>query len=195
VHGLGTKAFEQAAGFLRVRNGENLLDATAIHPESYSVAMAVLQRANLTPDTPASEREPALKALRQQTPLDQLARELNTGVPTLKDILEQLIRPGRDPREDMPAPILRSDVLSMTDLQAGMMLKGTVRNVVDFGSFIDIGVKQDGLLHRSRIPRDEQLSVGDIVQVEILGVDHERERISLGWPQEEREAKGAKGKR
>jgi uncharacterized protein len=195
VHGLGAKAFEQAAGFLRIRNGENLLDATAIHPESYSVATAVLQRANLTPDTPASEREPALKALRQQTPLDQLARELNTGVPTLKDILEQLIRPGRDPREDMPAPILRSDVLSMTDLQAGMTLKGTVRNVVDFGSFIDIGVKQDGLLHRSRIPRDEQLSVGDIVQVEILGVDHERERISLGWPQEEREAKGAKGKR
>jgi uncharacterized protein len=195
VHGLGTKAFEQAAGFLRVRNGENLLDATAIHPESYSVATAVLQRANLTPDTPPTEREPALKALRQQTHLDQLARELNTGVPTLKDILEQLIRPGRDPREDMPAPILRSDVLSMTDLQAGMTLKGTVRNVVDFGSFIDIGVKQDGLLHRSRIPRDEQLSVGDIVQVEILGVDHERERISLGWPQEEREAKGAKGKR
>ncbi len=186
VHGLGTKAYEQSAGFLRVREGDNPLDASAIHPESYRVATAVLQRANLTPDNSLVEREQALKSLRQQTPLDQLARELNTGVPTLKDIFEQLIRPGRDPRQDMPAPILRSDVLSMTDLQVGMILKGTVRNVVDFGSFIDIGVKQDGLLHRSRIPRHEHLSVGDIIQVEILGVDHERERISLGWPKNEK---------
>ncbi|MCB8943290.1 MAG: RNA-binding transcriptional accessory protein [Ardenticatenaceae bacterium] len=203
VHGLGSKAFEQAAGFLRVRDGDNLLDASAIHPESYGVATAVLQYANLTLDNTLEERETALKTLRQQTPLNELARELNTGIPTLQDIFEQLIRPGRDPREDMPAPILRSDVLAMSDLQTGMMLKGTVRNVVDFGCFIDIGVKQDGLLHRSRIPRDEHLNVGDIVQVEILGVDHERERISLGWPQDERESKenerkrnrGAKGRR
>jgi len=193
VHGLGTKAFEQAAGFLRIRDGENPLDASAIHPESYRVATALLQRANLTPHTPPAERESTLKSLRQQTPLDQLARELNTGVPTLKDIFEQLIRPGRDPREDMPAPILRSDVLSMNDLQTGMTLKGTVRNVVDFGCFIDIGVKQDGLLHRSRIPRSEQITVGDIVSVEILGVDHDRERISLGWPENERRNKGTKG--
>ena len=186
VHGLGTKAYEQSAGFLRVREGDNPLDASAIHPESYSVATAVLQRANLTLDNSLAEREQALKSLRQQTPLNQLARELNTGVPTLKDIFEQLIRPGRDPRQDMPAPILRSDVLSMTDLQVGMILKGTVRNVVDFGSFIDIGVKQDGLLHRSRIPRHEHLSVGDVIQIEILGVDHERERISLGWPANEK---------
>jgi uncharacterized protein len=191
VHGLGAKAFEQAAGFLRIREGDNLLDASAIHPESYGVAAAILQRANLTPHTPPAEREPALKTLQQQTPLEQLARELNTGLPTLKDIFEQLIRPGRDPREDMPAPILRSDVLSMDDLQTGMTLKGTIRNVVDFGCFVDIGVKQDGLLHRSRIPRSEQLTVGDVVTVEILGVDHDRERISLGWPQNEQRSRGA----
>ena len=186
VHGLGNKAFEQAAGFLRVRDGDNPLDASAIHPESYAVATAVLQRANLTLYTPLDERETALKSLRQQVPLNELAHELNTGVPTLKDIFEQLIRPGRDPREDMPTPILRSDVLSMSDLQVGMILNGTVRNVVDFGSFIDIGVKQDGLLHRSRIPRREQLGVGDVINVEILGVDQERGRISLGWPKKEK---------
>ena len=195
VHGLGNKAFEQAAGFLRIREGDNPLDASAIHPESYGVATAVLQRANLTLDTPPAERESPLKTLRQQSSMERLARELNTGVPTLKDIFEQLIRPGRDPREDMPAPILRSDVLSMNDLQAGMILKGTVRNVVDFGCFIDIGVKQDGLLHRSRLPRDEQLSVGDVISIEILGVDHERERISLGWPQYEQASRRAGGQR
>lgn len=201
VHGLGNKAFEQAAGFLRVRDGDNPLDASAIHPESYDVATAVLNQANLRLDMPIVEREPLLKTWQQQMPIDQLAQALNTGIPTLKDILEQLIRPGRDPREDMPAPILRSDVLTMNDLQAGMILKGTVRNVVDFGCFVDIGVKQDGLLHRSRIPRDEQLSVGDVINIEILSVDHERERISLGWPekrqvgqrQESPKRKGTKG--
>ena len=102
-------------------------------------------------------------------------------MPTLSDIFEQLVRPGRDPREDLPAPLLRSDVLSMDDLQTGMILNGTVRNVVDFGAFVDIGVKQDGLLHRSQIPRGTPLSVGDIVEVEILSVEKERGRISLGW--------------
>ncbi len=161
-----------------MREGDNPLDASAIHPESYSIAADVLKRAGLRPDTAPAERENALSALRPRL----LAQELGTGVPTLVDIFEQLVRPGRDPREDLPAPILRSDVLSMDDLLPGMMMNGTVRNVVDFGAFIDIGVKQDGLLHRSKIPRDVLLGVGDVIEVEILNVDKERGRISLGWP-------------
>ncbi|MCB9422789.1 MAG: RNA-binding transcriptional accessory protein [Ardenticatenaceae bacterium] len=179
VNGLGSKAFEQSAGFLRIRDGEEPLDASAIHPESYGVATAVLQRAGLTPETPLEKRETVLARLQ---PSPQLAAELGTGVPTLADIFEQLVRPGRDPREDLPAPILRSDVLSIADLLPGMQLNGTVRNVVDFGAFIDIGVKQDGLLHRSQIPRGHQFNVGDILKVEILKVDADRNRISLGWP-------------
>ena len=113
-----------------------------------------------------------------------LARELGVGELLLKDILDGLGRPGRDPREDAPAPILREDVLSMDDLAVGMVLKGTVRNVVDFGSFIDIGVKQDGLLHRSQVPQGTRLQVGDILDVEILKIEADRGRISLGWAQE-----------
>ncbi len=182
VSGLGPKAFEQSAGFLRIRGGDNPLDTSAIHPESYKIAEMVLKRAGLRTDSTSASREPALTALRAQHPLDELASELGTGVPTLTDIFEQLVRPGRDPREELPAPILRSDVLSMDDLQTGMRLNGTVRNVVDFGAFVDIGVKQDGLLHRSQLPRDVSLSVGDIIEVEILNVEAERGRIGLGWP-------------
>ena len=181
VAGLGPKAFEQAAGFLRICDGDNPLDASAIHPESYKIASAVLKRAKLESAIPPTEREPILNALLTQVPIRQMAEELGTGTPTLIDILEQLIRPGRDPRDDLPAPILRSDVLSMEDLQMGMKLNGTVRNVVDFGAFIDIGVKQDGLLHRSQIPRGVQLAVGDVIEVEILSVEPERGRIGLGW--------------
>ena len=181
VAGLGAKAFEQAAGFLRIRDGANPLDATAIHPESYTVAAALLQRAGLSARSASADWGAALTTLRQQQPITTLAAELGTGVPTLSDIFEQLIRPGRDPREDLPAPLLRSDVLSMAALQTGMTLSGTVRNVVDFGAFVDIGVKHDGLLHRSQIPRGQMLSVGDVVQVEILNVEQERGRISLGW--------------
>jgi uncharacterized protein len=184
VAGLGPKAFEQAAGFLRVQGGDNPLDGSAIHPESYTVAEAVLARAGVTPQTPPAERETALTALREQQPLEELAVELSIGVPTLTDIFEQLVRPGRDPREDAPAPILRSDVLKMEDLQPGMRLQGTVRNVVDFGAFIDIGVKNDGLLHRSQVPRDAQIQVGDVIEIEILNVEPERGRIGLGWPGE-----------
>jgi uncharacterized protein len=114
-----------------------------------------------------------------------LAQELQAGVPTLEDIFEQLVRPGRDPRQDLPAPILRSDVLGMEDLSPGMHLKGTVRNVVDFGAFVDIGVKNDGLLHRSQIPREAQLQVGDILDVQVLNVDADRGRIGLGWGRRE----------
>ncbi|MGE5225048.1 MAG: Tex family protein [Omnitrophica WOR_2 bacterium] len=179
IKGLGPKAFEQAAGFLRIREGANPLDASAIHPESYAVAEAVLQRARLVPDSSLSQRESAIKALLNTVTAEQLARELKTGVPTLSDILEQLVRPGRDPRQDLPAPILRRDVLKMEDLAPGMRLKGTVRNVVDFGAFVDIGVKQDGLLHRSQIPRGELLNVGDVIDVEIQKVEIERGRIGL----------------
>ena len=178
---VGPKAFEQAAGFLRIREGKNPLDASAIHPESYAVAQAVLKRAGLKADTAPTERATALTKLQREQSLAQLAAELDTGVPTLTDIFEQLLRPGRDPREDLPLPILRNDVLSVDDLAAGMTLSGTVRNVVDFGAFVDTGVKQDGLLHRSQIPRDLTLSVGDIVQVEILTIEKERGRIGLGW--------------
>jgi uncharacterized protein len=178
---LGPKAFEQAAGFLRIRGGDNPLDASAIHPESYKIAQAILKKANIKDSTPTAEREKRIAQLRENNPLHDLAAEFETGIPTLTDILEQLIRPGRDPREDLPAPLLRSDVLSMDDLRTGMKLSGTVRNVVDFGAFVDIGVKQDGLLHRSQIPRDRQLSVGDVIEVEILSVEKERGRIGLGW--------------
>jgi uncharacterized protein len=181
IPGLGPKAFEQAAGFLRVRQGENPLDASAIHPESYAVAQKVLEMAGLSLDTPPEKRKPALDALFQRQPLEKLAVELGTGVLTLSDILEQLVRPGRDPRQDLPAPVLRSDVLKMEDLIVGMRLKGTVRNVVDFGAFVDIGVKQDGLLHRSQVPPGTVMKVGDVIEVAIQKVEVERGRISLGW--------------
>ena len=122
------------------------------------------------------------EALTAKTSPEKLAAELGCGLPTLKDILEQLIRPGRDPREEAQAPILRSDVVKMEDLAPGMELKGTVRNVVDFGAFVDIGVKQDGLLHKSQIPYGTVLKVGDIIDVEIQKIEKERGRIGLGWP-------------
>ncbi len=181
VPGLGSKAYQQAAGFLRIRDGDNPLEASAIHPESYAIAEQVLSRAGLQLDTPPQDRVSALEDLRSRVPLPTLAEELGTGVLTLVDIFEQLARPGLDPREDLPPPILRSDVLRMEDLKPGMVLKGTVRNVVDFGSFIDIGVKQDGLLHRSQIPKRVHLAIGDIIEVKILKIEIERGRISLGW--------------
>jgi uncharacterized protein len=181
VSGLGPKAYEQSAGFMRIRDGINPLDASAIHPESYAIAETVLVRAGLSPASTIEERVPALEALTAKTPPEALSAELGCGLPTLKDILEQLVRPGRDPRTDTPAPILRSDVLKMEDLVRGMSLKGTVRNVVDFGAFVDIGVKQDGLLHKSQIPHGTVLKVGDILDVEILKIEPERGRIGLGW--------------
>jgi uncharacterized protein len=180
VPGLGPKAFEQSAGFLRIHGGSNPLDAIAIHPESYPVAQTLLKKAGLNLQLPLPDRRTALDALRTRQPMDSLAAQLGTGVPTLSDIFEQLLRPARDPREDVPLPILRSDVLSIEDLKDGMRLKGTVRNVVDFGAFIDIGVKQDGLLHRSQLTPGTALKVGDVIDVIILKVETERGRISLG---------------
>ncbi len=181
VTGLGPKAFEQAAGFMRIQHGSEPLDASAIHPESYKIAEAVLAWAGLSANTPIQERVSALDAATAKTPPEELARQLHCGVPTLMDMLEQLVRPGRDPRTDAPLPILRTDVLKVEDLVTGMQLKGTVRNVVDFGAFVDIGIKQDGLLHRTQIPVGTVLKVGDIIEVEILKIESERGRIGLGW--------------
>ena len=181
IPGLGKKAYEQSAGFMRIRDGANPLDTSAIHPESYPIAEGILERAGISPASAMDERIAALEALTAKSSLENLAQELGCGLPTLEDILEQLLRPGRDPRSDAPAPILRSDVLKMDDLAEGMHLKGTVRNVVDFGAFVDIGVKQDGLLHKSKIPYGTTLKVGDIVEIEILKIEVERGRISLGW--------------
>lgn len=185
VAGLGAKTFEQAAGFLRVRGGKQWLDASAIHPESYAIAEAIMHRAQLKPQDSTPERDAKLNAYRTPQALASLAQELGAGVHTLSDILEQLCRPGRDPREDVPPPLLRNDVLSMDDLREGMILRGTVRNVVDFGAFIDIGVKQDGLLHSSQIPRGTRMSVGDIIEVSILGVEKDKKRIKLAWSKQD----------
>jgi uncharacterized protein len=181
VHGMGAKSFEQSAGFLRVTDGDNPLDSSAIHPESYDVAQALMQRADISLDTPPEAAEQILTRLEKEVGREALADELGTGALTLADIMEQIARPGRDPRDDVDPPLLRSDVLSMADLNPGMTLSGTVRNVVDFGAFVDIGVKQDGLLHISKKPRDVSLAVGDVIQVEILKVDIDRGRISLGY--------------
>ncbi len=132
-------------------------------------------------DSPLEKRIHAVESLLSTTTVEALAAELNCGAPTLKDALEQLVRPGRDPRSDTPTPILRSDVLKAEDLVVGMQLKGTIRNVVDFGAFVDIGVKQDGLLHRTQIPQGTVIKVGDILDLEIQKIDMERGRISLGW--------------
>jgi len=137
--------------------------------------------ADLNLESQPQDRKANLDTLLKRSPLEKLATELSVGLPTLKDIFEQLVRPGRDPRQDLPAPILRGDVLKMEDLAVGMRLKGTVRNVVDFGAFVDIGVKQDGLLHRSQMPHGVDLRVGYVIEVTILKVEIERGRISLGW--------------
>jgi uncharacterized protein len=182
VPGLGRRAFEQSAGFLRIGGGHEPLDETAIHPESYAVARQLLDLAGLGPEATVAERQARLRELAGTLSAAELAAALDVGLPTLQDILEQLARPGRDPRRDLPAPILRTDVLSIEDLRPGMVLAGTVRNVVDFGAFIDIGVKQDALLHRSRMPRGLVLSVGEVVEIAVERIEAERGRIGLAWP-------------
>ncbi len=184
VTGLGEKAFEQSAGFLKISNGENPLDNTFIHPESYEATNKMLHKFNI-PLASIKESGALISLVVNQKGTKRLAEEIGIGEPTLIDIIENLKRPGRDPREDIPKPILRSDVLKMEDLQEGMRLKGTVRNVVDFGAFVDIGVKQDGLLHVSQIANKfvknplDVINVGDIIDVKITGIDVQRGRISL----------------
>ena len=180
---LGPKAFEQCAGFLRIRNGKNPLDATSVHPESYGATTLLLEKLGYG----KNDWQPGQLAGLSQKVKDKkkLAQELEIGELTLNDILSELEKPGRDPREDMPRPILRSDVLEMKDLTPGMVLKGTVRNVIDFGAFVDIGVHQDGLVHISQICDRfikhplEAVSVGDVVDVKVLDVDLEKKRIAL----------------
>lgn len=183
VPGLGPKSFEQAAGFLRIIGGDNPLDASAIHPESYPIARALLKEAAIEIEAmDSAEIQSHIDALLQRQSAEQLADAHQTGVPTLHDILEQLVRPGRDPRDTTAQPVLRSDVMSMDQLKSGAQLQGTVRNVVDFGAFVDIGVKRDGLLHISQIPRQAKLTVGDVIDVVVKDVDTQRNRISLSWP-------------
>jgi protein Tex len=179
IPGMGPKSFEQSAGFLRIRDGEIPLDATAIHPESYPIAMKVLKQVNTNHKPGSVGWQKVIRNYKDSMDLVKLADTLNTGLPTLEDILDELIRPGRDLRDDLPQPILRKDVLNMSDLSEGMQIKGTVRNVVDFGAFVDIGVKVDGLLHRSKIRQGTTLMIGDIIEIIILSIDHERERIAL----------------
>ncbi len=180
---LGPKAYEQCAGFLRIRNGTNPLDATSVHPESYDATTQLLELLGYKKGT---WKPGALSGISKKvTDKKQMAQKLSIGELTLVDILSELEKPGRDPREDMPRPVLRSDVLEMKDLTPGMVLKGTVRNVIDFGAFVDIGVHQDGLVHISQICDRfikhplEAVSVGDVVDVKVLAVDPEKKRISL----------------
>jgi uncharacterized protein len=184
VSGIGDKSFEQAAGFLKISNGNNPLDSTFIHPESYEATEKLLEMCQIS-NTAINEKGLLVKQFVDKNGVEKIAKELNVGVPTLEDIVENIVKPGRDPREDMPKPILSSDVLKIEDLDVGMTLKGTVRNVVDFGAFVDIGVKQDGLLHISEMANkfvkhpQEIVSVGDIVDVTIKSVDVAKSRIAL----------------
>ena len=180
---LGPKAFEQCAGFMRIQGGANPLDGTSVHPESYGAAENLLHRLGFQPEEVAGG---GLKGLgRKIGDYGKMAEELGVGEITLRDIVAELEKPGRDPREEMPKPILRTDVMEMKDLKPGMVLKGTVRNVIDFGAFVDIGVHQDGLVHISQMTERyikhplEAVSVGDVVEVKVLSVDLEKRRISL----------------
>ena len=186
VKGLGDSAFVQAAGFLRIPDPEHFLDSTAVHPESYEAAEKMLDSLGLSMD--AVKQNGTLLSLKLKTSkqsIQDIAVEIGAGYETLVDIIESLEKPNRDPRDEMPAPVLRSDVLKMSDLAEGMILKGTVRNVVDFGAFVDIGVKQDGLVHLSQMAKRyiknpmEIVSVGDVIQVKVLTIDLPRQRIAL----------------
>lgn len=180
---LGPKAFEQCAGFMRIAGGENPLDATSVHPESYEAASALLERLGYTTEDISAGKLAGLS--RKIKDYKKMAQELGVGELTLQDIVKELEKPARDPRDEMPKPILRTDVLDMKDLKEGMILKGTVRNVIDFGAFVDIGVHQDGLVHISEMSEKfikhplEAVSVGDVVDVRVIGVDMKKKRISL----------------
>ena len=182
---LGPKAFEQCAGFLRVAGSREPLDATGVHPESYAAAKALLEKLGLDSKQIRNGGIPGVDEKAREYGLDKLARELEIGLPTLNDILSELKKPGRDPRDELPQPVLRKDVLDIKDLQPGMELTGTVRNVIDFGAFVDIGVHQDGLVHISRMVNrfikhpSEVVKVGDVVKVWVVEVDEKKKRISL----------------
>ena len=182
---LGPKAFEQCAGFLRVRDSKNALDATAVHPESYEAAKALLEKLGYQLSDIKAGKLPDLNVRMEEIGVKKLAEELNVGEPTLKDIARELQKPGRDPRDDLPKPVLRTDVLAIEDLAPGMELMGTVRNVIDFGAFVDVGVHQDGLVHISRMANRfikhpaEVVKVGDVIKVWVVEVDAKKKRIAL----------------
>jgi len=185
VKKLGEKAFEQAAGFLRIPESENILDNTSVHPESYEAAKKLLEKAGYSLNSLKQKDMGSVVSQLMTMDVNALAAELTVGVPTLRDIINELKKPGRDPRDEMPKPVLMSDVLDIKDLRPEMILTGTVRNVIDFGAFVDIGVHQDGLVHISQLadrfvrrPLDV-VQVGDVVKVKVLDVDIERNRISL----------------
>ena len=183
---LGKVAYEQCAGFLRIYDGDNPLEVTAVHPESYEATEKLLEKIGFNKnDLKDKEKLEDLRNKLKSVNIGEMAKELDIGEMTLSDIIEELSRPGRDPREDMPKPILRSDVLKLDDLKEGMVLTGTVRNVIDFGAFVDIGVKHDGLVHISEMsdkyvknPSDV-VSVGDIVKVKVINIDRERQKVAL----------------
>jgi protein Tex len=185
VKKLGDKTFEQCAGFLRITDGENILDNTSVHPESYKAAKKLLDKMSYTLSDVNLKKLNGLDKKVEQDGTSKVAEELGIGIPTLKDIINELLKPGRDPRDELPKPILHTDILHMEDLKSGMVLTGTVRNVADFGAFVDIGVHQDGLVHISQLTDKfvknpmEVVAVGDIVKVRVLEVDADRKRISL----------------
>ena len=182
---LGPKAFEQCAGFLRVPESDQILDNTGVHPESYEAAKTLLTLTGYDLTDAAAGKLAELPRRVETLGWAEAAQRCGVGEPTLRDIVKELLKPGRDPRDELPAPILRTDVLEMKDLKPGMVLSGTVRNVIDFGVFVDIGVHQDGLVHISKVCSkfirhpSEVVSVGDVVKVVVLEVDEKKKRISL----------------
>ena len=183
---LGKVAFEQCAGFIRIPDGTNPLENTAVHPESYKIAEELLKSLGYeTKDLKDKDKLTEIRKKLASVKVDETAKKLDVGEMTLKDIIDELSKPGRDPREDMPKPILRQDVLKFEDLKEGMILTGTVRNVIDFGAFVDIGVKHDGLVHISEMSEkfvknpSDIVSVGDIVKVKVIGIDQERQKVRL----------------
>ena len=183
---LGKVAFEHCAGFIRIPDGENPLENTAVHPESYEQTEKLLELLGFkVADLKNKDNLNSLREKLKSVNVEETAKKLEIGEMTLADIISELSKPGRDPREDMPKPVLRSDVLKFEDLTEGMVLTGTVRNVIDFGAFVDIGVKYDGLVHISEMSDSyvkspsEVVSVGDIVKVKVIKIDQERKKVGL----------------
>ena len=199
VSKLGEKAFEQCAGFLRITDGDNILDNTAVHPESYANAEKLLSLFGYTDDDVRAGNIKDLPQRIKEKGEKTVAEACGMGIPTMNDIVSELMKPGRDIRDSLPKPVLREDIMSIDDLKVGMELTGTVRNVADFGVFVDLGVHQDGLVHISEItdkfirhPSDV-LKVGQVVKVRVIGVDKKRNRIALSMksPSAEKKAKNA----
>jgi uncharacterized protein len=207
VSKLGPKAFEQSAGFLRIPEGENVLDNTSVHPESYTAAEKLLKKFGFSDPDVRAGKLAGIKEKIREAGSSKVAEEIGVGEPTLADIAEEILRPGRDIRDSLPPPVLRADLMDIKDLKEGMVITGTVRNVIDFGAFIDIGVHHDGLVHISELSDNyvkhpsEVLKVGESVQVRVIGVDTVKHRISLSMrspdavkpPKREQGAQGGQG--